>query len=147
MFERGFSGGGGDVYVPDEGIYILRFTGIDGQKEWPSDEVNDDGTPKPPDVSLFLAFEIEDPYEEYEGAHGKTVKFWFPARFTPGNKTGRLFAAMFGGELPAAFAGDEDELIGRKVRAMLKKGDNGYLRLAEALPIKKKAEAAGQVPF
>ena len=142
MFERGFSsGGGGEVYVPEEGIYILRFTGIDSQKEWPADEEGGE-----PSVSLFLSFEIEDPYGEYEGADGKTVKFWFPARFTPGNKTGRLFAAMFGGELPAAFAGDEDELIGRKVRAMLKKGDNGYLRLAEALPIKRKAEAAATAP-
>ena len=148
MFERGNAGAGGEVVIPEEGMYVLRFEGIENERIWPAEEEGGE-----PNKSLFLTFtierDIEVPGSEYEG---REVKFWFPSRFTPGNKTGRLFAAMFGGELPSTFGGEESELIGRRVQAVLKKGENGYLRLDSALPVRSRRQdrqeaLGGEPPF
>lgn len=133
MFERGT---GGDFVAPPSDVYTLRFDGVIQERTWPNKR-GPGGTPDPnypDDKSLQLRFFIEDDGQVDEQWIETEIRAWFPARFTPGNKTGKLFAAMFGGVLPNEFAGTEEELRGRRVRATIGQDEKGYIEVTSPLP-------------
>lgn len=122
---------GGDFTLPDPDIYIIQFKDVIGTKDWP----NDDGGV---DVSLTLQFVVADPESEFDGVE---FRDYFPQRVTLKNKSGKLWTALWGGELPDPLP-RTSEFVGKKCRATLihRAGSDGnaYAKIASVVPIKQK---------
>lgn len=126
--------------LPPFGVYTLSFRGLISVREFENKE-NPEG---PPDVSMNLRFEIED-----EGDwKGTEIRAFYPEKLTDGNKTGKLFAAIFGNEgVPDEF--ELNDLIGRRFRALIKDNGKGWPAIESPtalVPTQGKAARSAQPP-
>jgi hypothetical protein len=134
---RTFTKSKSDFSLPDDffgDVYTFRFDHIVDQREFDNRE-NPAG---PKDVSLNIQFVVDE--EPDRGWNGTEVRAFYPEKVTDGNKTGKLFAAMFGGQLPDEFT--EDMLSGRRFRATANKNDRGYPELTSPIAVRS-SRAAG----
>jgi hypothetical protein len=142
-------GSGGSFEIPEEGKYNIKLLGCVKTTEFP----NDDGGV---DVSLTLQFVIDDPESDYDGVEFRS---FYPRLVTPGNKSGKLFAALVGGDIKVLMGrGGEWEydyenqvsrvppfatFIGKRCGATLihkESGDRTYAQIASVGPLKGKRE-------
>jgi hypothetical protein len=149
-------GTGGGYELPPPGSYKIVFKGVVKTSEWPSE--GDDGKPRYADdgtpimeTNLTLQFAIDDEEDDYDGSE---FRDYFPLKITPGNKSGRLWAAFLGievGELIANPIPKTSALVGRRCDASLihwrgKNGDKDpRMKIAAATPLKKKRERPAPV--
>lgn len=144
-----YSEGGGDFTLPDPGMYIVEFLGVVATKDWPRTDkqgqpmYDDDGN-KLMETSLTLQFVINDPEDEFNGVE---FRDYFPARVTPGNKSGRLWAALLGttpDKLPVPLP-RVMEMAGRKANMNLShrvaQNGNSYVKIDGVAPLKKRKPA------
>jgi hypothetical protein len=136
---RTFTKAKSDFAPPDEffgDVYTFRFDYIVDQREF---ENRDDPT-GPKDVSLHIQFTVDE--QPDRGWNGTEVRTFYPEKVTDGNKTGKLFAAMFGGTLPEEFT--EEMLAGRTFRATANRNDRGYPVLDSPIAVRAARGTAGQ---
>jgi hypothetical protein len=142
-------GTGGEYELPDPGNYKIVFKGVVESREWPSEDkdgnprYDDEGNPLT-DTSLTLQFAIDDEEDDFDGTE---FRDYFPLKITPGNKSGRLWAAFLGisvEELMANPIPKTSAIVGRRCDASLihRKATNGkaYLKIGAATPLKKRRE-------
>lgn len=135
-----------DFSVPDPGSYIIKFLGVTGTKDFErknnaGEVLRDDNGNKLMETSLTLQFIIDDPDDEF---HGVEFRDYFPMRVTSGNKSGKLWAALWGvpvTELPMPLPRTA-EFVGRRAQANLghRAASNGntYAKIESVVPLKKK---------
>jgi hypothetical protein len=126
---------GGDWELPDEDTYVVEFLGVVAMKDFPN---NDGGV----DTSLTLQFIIRDDESEFDGVE---FRDYFPLKVTDKNKSGKLWAALWGGELPDAMP-KTGAFIGRKAKATVthRVASNGqtYPKIASVVPLREKKRRA-----
>lgn len=121
-----------DWEIPDEGSYTLRLTGIATERVHEPKKPGD-----PPDVSVNFQFVVDDPDSDWDGVE---VRSWFPQKFTDGNMTGALFAAILGTKETPNDLG-LDDLTGRPFTATIKhqvKDGRTYPKLVSPVAIRPK---------
>lgn len=149
-FNIEYGEGGGEYELPPAGTYKIVFKGVVEAKDWPRDDkdgnpvYDDDGNPLM-DTSLTLQFAVDDEEDDYDGTE---FRDYFPLKVTPGNKSGRLWAAFLGisvEELMANPIPRTSAIVGRRCEASLihRKAGNGksYLKVGAATPLRKKKGA------
>lgn len=104
---------GGEWELPDEGSYIMRFTGIvpgtrtEHQPKKPGDSVS---------YTQQFQFVIDDDRSDWDGVE---VRSWFNEYYSDKSKTGQLFCAILGvKELPDNI--EEEDLFDKPFQAMIK---------------------------
>ena len=158
-----YGAGDGEYELPPEGNYKIVYKGVVETRDWPRTDkagntVYDDDGNAIMDTNLTLQFAIDDEEDDYDGVE---FRDFFPLKITPGNKSGRLWAALLGvtvDELIANPIPKSSAFVGRRCDASLihRVAGNGkkYLKIAAATPLKRKkgsreqpvASTAGTTP-
>jgi hypothetical protein len=155
-FNLEYDESGGSFELPPEANYKIVFKGVVKAEDRPkttygtNDPVlDDDGNPVM-ETTLLLQFAIDDEEDDYDGVE---FRDFFPLKITPGNKSGRLWAAFLGitvEELMANPIPKTSAIVGRRCDASLghstsKSTGKTYLKIGAATPLKKKRERPAPV--
>lgn len=139
----------GGFELPDEGSYTFKFLGVIDTKDWPKTtkegaNIYDEDGHQVMETSLTLQFVIDDPESDFDGVE---FRDYFPLKVTNGNKSGRLWAALWGvaaKDLPVPLP-PLREFVNKRASGFLThraaKNGNSYAKLDSVAPLPRKKKA------
>lgn len=140
-------GTGGTFVLPDEGTYIIEFRDVIDKKDWPKtgkggEPLYDENGEPLMETNLTLQFVINDPDDEF---HGVEFRDYYPLKITDRNKSGKLWSAFWGGELPEPLPSLR-AFVGKRAQASLihriANNGNTYMKIDSVMPLRKKKQRA-----